>query len=313
MPPIERYVPVGELTVITTYFNPCHYERRKKNHAAFADSLRESGIPCVTVECAFNDDPFDLPDSLDIVRVRSDSVVWQKERLLNLAASWLPRSCRYVAWLDCDILFTNPEWATETARLLERHPVVQAFETCLRLKEDNMPENSTDRVRSFGSIVPNDRSTIDSGNFENHGHTGYGWAMRKELFDAVGLYEHAICGTADHLMAHAIYGDCGFCIRRAFKNNARQIRHFAEWSARFHPLASDNLGVVSGEILHLWHGDLANRRYALRMQDLATLKYDSYQDVVMDPGQPIRWHPDMKKPELKEYFVKYFKSRQEDG
>lgn len=301
------------LTAITTYFNPCHYERRKRNHEVFTASLRASGIPCVTVECAFNDDPFDLPDSIETIRVRSDSVVWQKERLLNLAASWLPRNCRYVAWLDCDILFTNPDWAADTARLLERHPVVQVFETCLRLTQDNQPENSVDRVRSFGSIVPNDGKTLDSGNFEKHGHTGYGWAMRREIFDTIGLYEHAICGTADHLMAHAIYGDCGFCIGRAFKNNARQIRHFTEWSKRFHSVTSKSLGVVPGEILHLWHGDLANRRYMIRMHDLVDLQYDPYQDVVMDPGKPVRWHPDMRKPELKEYFVKYFESRREDG
>ena len=104
---IPRYTHVPGLWVITAYFNPCRYATRRVADDLFAHALKRSGIPILTVECAFGDDEFELPASLDVVRFRSNSVMWQKERLLNLAASWLPPECACVAWLDTDILFEN--------------------------------------------------------------------------------------------------------------------------------------------------------------------------------------------------------------
>lgn len=310
---VPIYTSTTGLTVVITYFNPCRYQTRRNNYDIFVASLRRSGISCITVECAFGEEPFELPETMGVIQVRGDSIVWQKERLLNLAASWLPRNCRCVAWLDCDILFMNPNWAVETVKLLEEYAVVQVFETCVRLVKGNHLINNPNRVPSFGAIVPKDRGTLESGNFEHHGHTGYGWAMRREIFDKIGLYEHAVCGTADHFMAHAIYNDYGFCIRYAFRGDEHQIKHLKEWGERFYALAKGRLAVVPGEILHLWHGDLVNRRYALRMHDITNLGYDPFRDIVVKPGAPLQWHSDMEKPELRQYFIKYFESRREDG
>ena len=301
------------LTVITTYFNACGYKTRRRNYDLFVKLMRDSGVPCITVECAFGDNPFELEDSLDVIQVRSDCVLWQKERLLNLAASWLPASCRYVAWLDCDLVFQNPNWAVDAERLLERFNIVQLFESCARLNEGNCIWDNPSRVPSFASIVPNDRNVLNAGNFDKHGHTGYAWAMRREIFDQVGLYEHAICGTGDHFMAHAVYGNYGFCINQAFKGNQSQIRHLKDWGSDFESLVRGNLAAVPGEVLHLWHGDTANRKYLLRMYDLGRLGFDSWRDIVAPPGQPLLWHPDMDKPDLRDYFMRYFESRREDG
>jgi hypothetical protein len=98
---------VSDLFVITTYFNPCRYETRRRNYDIFMAGLSKAGVPCITVECAFGNAPFELPPSLNVIQMRANTLLWQKERLLNLAASWLPRSCKYVAWLDCDITFMN--------------------------------------------------------------------------------------------------------------------------------------------------------------------------------------------------------------
>lgn len=42
-----------------------------------------------------------------LVQLRSTPVLWQKERLLNLAHQYLPGSVEYVAWLDCDLIFES--------------------------------------------------------------------------------------------------------------------------------------------------------------------------------------------------------------
>src|SRR5579883_2017119 len=96
-----QYNFVSGLWVVTTYYNPCDYQTRRNNYEIFAHTIRRSGLPLLTIECAFGDQPFNLPERTDVIKVRSHSIIWQKERLLNLGVSWLPSSCRYVAWLDC--------------------------------------------------------------------------------------------------------------------------------------------------------------------------------------------------------------------
>lgn len=303
---------LSELVAITTYFNPCRYRTRRANYDLFMEGMRAAGVPCVTVECAFGDQPFELPDGIDVMRVRASSLLWQKERLLNLAASWLPRSVRYVAWLDCDVLFSNPDWARDTVALLKRRKVVQLFETCRRLDRDGTGEVEP-RAVSFAATTCRDIGTMDADRYDVHGHTGYAWAMRREIFDEIGLYEAAVSGSADHFMAHAVYGRLGFCVENALKRDPRQIAHLSDWSRRFHALVDGSLGCVPGAIDHLWHGDLSDRRYFLRMHDITDLGFDPYTDIVAPPGKPLEWAPGMTKQGLKDYFAAYFASRREDG
>lgn len=304
---------MSKLFVITTYFNPCGYSTRRKNYDIFMSGLRKAGVPCVTIECAFGDDPFELPPSLNVIQVRAKTLLWQKERLLNLAASWLPRSCKYVAWLDCDITFNNKNWANDLVRVLRKHKVAQVFETCMRLDQEGRPGVSPDISESFASVMNHSPETMHAGRYDAHGHTGYGWAMRREIFDAVGLYEAAVSGSADHFMAHAIYGIYGFCVENALKHDPRQIAHLKAWGKRFHDLVQGSLGVVPGQIEHLWHGDLVDRRYFLRMHDITDLGFDPWTDLHIAPGAPIEWSSSMNKPGLKQYFAEYFASRREDG
>lgn len=304
---------MSKTTVITTYFNPCGYATRRRNYDLFVEGMRRAGVPCITVECAFGDAPFELPQSLDVIQIRSRTLLWQKERLLNLAASWLPPSCRYVGWFDCDILFDEPDWVFHLERVLGTYKVAQVWESCLRLEQGNVAGDQPDIAYSFAATMQRKPSLLNAGRYDAHGHTGYGWAMRREIFDEVGLYESAVSGSADHFMAHAIFGDYNFCITNALKRDPRQIAHLKAWGDRFHALVQNSLGVLPGQIRHLWHGDAVDRRYFLRMHEITDLGFDPWTDLQIDPGAPLEWAPSMNKPGLKEYFANYFASRREDG
>lgn len=303
---------MNPLVVVTAYYNPCGYRARRAHYDRFIAGMRQAGVPCITVECAFPGQTFELPETLGVLRVRAQSLLWQKERLLNLAASWLPPACRYVAWLDCDILFDNPNWCRDLVALLQHQVVAQVFETCQRLGPDETPA-AEEPVRSFASVMARAPQALQANRYDQHGHTGYGWAMRREIFDTVGLYEAAVSGSADHFMAHAIYGDYGFCIRNALKHDVTQIAHLQAWGQAFHARVQGRLGVVPGQIRHLWHGDTANRRYFLRMHDITNLGFNPYTDLVARAGHPLEWAPAMNKPALRDYFAQYFANRQEDG
>ena len=82
---------------LTSYYNPAGYRRRRENYRHFR---RRLGLPLVAVE-AERDGVFDLaPGDADIlVRIAGGDVMWQKERLLDIALDVLPPACRAIAWV----------------------------------------------------------------------------------------------------------------------------------------------------------------------------------------------------------------------
>ena len=56
-------------------------------------------------------------------------MLWQKERLLNLALAALPDRCDAVAWLDCDVVFEDDDWPARAVEALQRFPLIQPFQT----------------------------------------------------------------------------------------------------------------------------------------------------------------------------------------
>lgn len=300
---------------ITSYYNPMGYKSRRVNYEIFAALMRRSGIPLLTVECAFNDQPYDLPEQLDVVRVRSQSPIWQKERLLNLAISWLPSACRSVSWHDCDMVYLNKNWAQETVELLEHVGVVQLFQTCNRL-----PQNFADGVdmrdlcTSFTEVVGKNPEVLKTNCYYDHGHPGYAWAARRDILDRHGLYEHAIVGSADHCMAHAAVGDYySECAHRPMHKQPRLVEHFYEWAKPFADSVGGRIGTVSGEAMHLWHGDLAHRKYLMRHLEFAEFGVNPFTDIIAIPGRPLELRNNGRNAAVIKWFNEYFVDRREDG
>src|SRR5438876_7100513 len=116
----------NDACVITCFFNPCRYTTRLTNFFRFAASLEAHCIPWFAVECVFGDTYFELPRAANIKRVRAGSVMWQKERLLNLALKELvPVNFSRIVWLDADVIFAEPDWLVRTSLALDGYPVVQ--------------------------------------------------------------------------------------------------------------------------------------------------------------------------------------------
>jgi hypothetical protein len=119
----------GNFWGIATFFNPCRYAIRLTNYKKFREANRKRGLKLICVELAFGASPYELldDDAEIMVRRRTTSVLWQKERLLNCALKYLPEDCDKVAWLDADLLFLNDYWIKEMSDLLNSYAVVQPF------------------------------------------------------------------------------------------------------------------------------------------------------------------------------------------
>src|SRR5438045_2016831 len=87
-----------DLWAITCYFNPAGYRRRLANYRIFRERLT---IPLLAIELAYGSN-FELneKDADILIQLRGRDVMWQKERLLNVALQSVPPTCHKIAWLD---------------------------------------------------------------------------------------------------------------------------------------------------------------------------------------------------------------------
>jgi hypothetical protein len=116
-------------------------------------------------------------------------------------------------------------------------------------------------------------------------------------------------------MAHAVYNHYGFCVENALKHDPVQIAHLKRWGNAFYVLTEGKLGVVSGHIVHLWHGSQDRRDYFNRMWIITERGFNPDTDLIERPGRPLEWHEAVlkNKPALVAYFAEYFASRLEDA
>ncbi len=142
--------PRGPLWAITAYFNPARYQNRRKNYRLFRQRL---GVPLVAVELSF-DGRFELDpsDAEIVIQIAGGDVMWQKERLLNIALEALPNECEFLLSLDCDIIFQRADWCREVCRQLEHVPLVQPYALVHHLPRDLSPEQW--RVEPVGLARP---------------------------------------------------------------------------------------------------------------------------------------------------------------
>jgi hypothetical protein len=301
---------------ITSYYNPIGYKRRLSNYRIFRANL---GVPLVTVELSF-DGRFELTDDdADIlVQLSGGAVLWQKERLLNLAIKAVPANVKNIAWLDCDVLLKRADWVDEANRKLDEFNVVQLFSDVVYVNMEDYEKQSDHRnghvsmpgVASLSDarellLVGQEKFVLKKVLF----NPGLGWAANRRLLEDYGFYDAAIVGGGDSLMVYAMYGRFEALIKKFLLDTTRQ-QHYLKWAIPFHKSVAECIGHVSGTIYHLKHGEIKNRDYFDRQEWLASFDFDP--DIDLRIGANGAWHWARPRPDLEDFLRKYFISRAED-
>jgi len=305
------------LWAITCYFNPLGYRRRLENYQTFRRCLK---VPLVAVELAYGDE-FELPaDAADtLIRLRGGDVLWQKERLLNLALQALPAECDAVAWLDCDVVFEDDDWSDRAARELDRFPVLQPFDRFYEPSADSWDgtKRMDGQARSAYSIARLIARGELSSEFlrglirVNHtGTTGLAWVGRREVLDRDGFYDACVMGSGNRAMISGALGRPDDAIHY-MRMTPRWEAHYRSWAKRHGECVRARIGCMESSLIHLWHGDLEDRRYQDRHRDFSVFGYDPSTDIALDHSGCWRWNSD--KPEMHAFVARYFRERREDG
>jgi hypothetical protein len=303
------------LWALTAFYNPCGYRRRLENFKTFRDAL---SVPLVAIEASFGHQfALEAGDADVVVHVPATSILWQKERLLNVALRHVPLEARAVAWLDCDVLFRTPSWPADALAALEEAPLVQLFSHLHDLPPhaSSIPDGSS--IPSGTSIsflrsshVASQRDVRPDRTVGVRRAFGMAWAARRAVLDRHGFYDALIIGSGDRAMACAAFGRYDDAIRMAHLDATRRS-HYLSWAEPWHRAIGGRVGCLEGDLFHLWHGSLAHRRYVDRHAGLASFSFDPSVDISADDGGAWRWATD--KPALHAFLADYFRSRQEDG
>ena len=254
------------LWAITSHFNPSGYRRRLSNYRSFR---RHLPLPLVTAELSFGA-PFELNegDADVLIQIRGKDVLWQKERLLNLALKVLPRECEKVLWIDADVVFEQADWYKHAEDRLDRYPLLHLFSERVNLSREQvvLPSLSADRTAvsahskcisigykiAEGIVVSNDLRNADAP-LVSGSTCGLAWGARRSLLEGHGLYDRCILGGADRAMLCASLGEFSYA-SEALQMNQWQRDDYLNWARPFFESVDGRVSYVEGRVFHLWHG-----------------------------------------------------------
>lgn len=311
----------GSFWIISSYFNPENIKDKKQNYLLFREKLKKQGVNLLTVECAFKEQNFtlDKEDADILIQVRSDSVLWQKERLLNIGLEHLPADCDKIAWLDADVLILDDDWARKVETLLERYPIVKPFDEAIRLtkRESNkILKGKGDELKNLFAY----RNRVITNYYQSSTTwkliflAVFGMCARREVYEAAGFYDAMIICSGDVVMANAFLYQNSRArdLKDRFHLTDGLMTDIDDWYAKLSPRRTEfgicYLKTIS--MLHLYHGKMMNRKYEETCKILVKYKFDPKKDLKINEYGCYEWSS--FKPELHQGLIDYFHARNED-
>lgn len=300
-----------KLDVVTVYSNPIRWNSRLRLYNEFAAEMKRAGVRLTTVECAYGDRPFEIEDA---IHVRAKTIVWNKERLINIGISRLPHDWKYVGWFDADISFRRENWAHETVQALQHYHVVQPWSDAYDLGPN---DEHIAHYKSFLNqwwnrkpVLPEGKGfwRFDGGPYD-YPHTGYAWAATRQAIDWLGgLFDVAAMGAGDHHMALSLIGEA----KRSCPGGVTPsyLARLERWQHHALQHICRNLGYVHGTIEHRFHGRKHDRKYIDRWQMILEHGFDP--DIDLKLNSYGVYELTGNKPELTHDLDAYFRQRNED-
>jgi len=298
-----------KLHVVIVISNPCLYARRYILIREFMNrmEMEEPDVIVYVVEMAYGDQPFAITSAENPrhLQVRTDTApLWHKENMINMGIRHLlPLDWKCVAWIDSDLEFENTTWVKDTLKILNgAKDIVQLFSHCVDMDHEKKTMNI---FASFGNQFTKELPYVCKS--LDYWHPGFAWACTRRAYEQMGgLYESAILGSGDNVMAFALIGRGVMAVHAdstpAYKNS------IYEFQCRARGL---RLGYVPGVIRHHFHGSKKYRRYMERWKILVKHAFSPEDHLEILPDGlivPSATCP----PELLTEIYEYFAQRNED-
>lgn len=268
---------IKHLAVICCYFNPMRCSTVIRNTMQFLKWLEPTRK---IVSANFGHQP-DLFSGAQL-NAGPEHLLWQKERMLNLAEKNVPDQYDAIAWIDMDVMLLNPNWIEWTKNLLSTNHVCQLWSTSYE----------RDAFGNLNRIRPSVASAYNEGKPDcfhlGRYHPGFAWAMRRDTFHKIGgLLDTNIVGNGDTHMCRGFF-NADLWTDRYMSDKWRADTD--AWREKANSVIQGHVGCVPGDLIHFWHGDRTNRKYVERLSYLGDHDYDPATDIEIDPANGLyRW------------------------
>lgn len=306
------------LYVIAVHSNPMRFRRRAQLYLEFCHRMekhaQEHPMCLVRVETVYGrDSHFEVThsDTPLHIQFRSGSPIWHKESMVQAAMCHLPHGWKYVAWVDADVEFLNPQWVEDTLLQLQTNHLVQMWQSAIDLG----PDHQTLHVHH--SFADQYVQTVSETEFRKKVtrcysslHPGYSWACTRTFIEKCGLYVAGILGSGDRHMAYAAVG----CVEHSHHKDVHTDykTSLKSYEDRVVRLLRGHLGCTRGTLLHHWHGRKQLRGYQDRWKILVEHKFSPLTHLRVDPITNLV-ALDYHNSDLACAVERYFASRNEDS
>lgn len=293
-----------DLAVVACHFNWGGFINPTRNLNRFINQMRLDEIPLFGVELSLTGQ-FETVgmEGWIQMQVGKENVFFQKEACINLAVEKIvPKQYTKIAWIDCDLHFTNKNWYTDASQKLDEFKVIQLYSHGIKTdRYGRFLSKDPSAIFSYTNIPPEKRRDwiLSAGEI---GYPGGAMAARRELWDHGGLYPYRILGGGDTAFVMAMLKH-----KIGWPTNELFVERHNTWKKKIFEYVNENVSYIEGEFIHEWHGDAVNRRYADRYSVLknAVVKHIQLNDngIVHNYGNRS----------INEAVLEYFKNRNEDG
>jgi hypothetical protein len=271
-----------DIAAITSFFSYVKNDQAIKRYYEFKENLSRQNVDLYTIELAFFDEEFLLDDDI-YLRLRSDSVLWHKESLLNILVKRLPPHIKKVVWLDADVFIQDDDWDKKMGDMLDSERLVQIGSTFHFMKESELnnglwTEEERCSMKTIGHAYKNTPEHM--ANFKHH-HVGLGWGANRDFFDEVGLFDYDVTGTGDTITYLSCAGlvdvkDSEW-IKRRYSQDCPTILPLREdYKKRAWEYAEGRVNYLDTEVIHRYHCPVKRRGYFSRLDLLKGLNYNTH-------------------------------------
>ena len=291
---------LDQVTIVTTHFNPCGYERAKQTYYEWLPTLGSLAVSLRCYELVFDDDAPEIHGSVVIRGSRSQNLMWQKEALINRALRDTDPSVKYFVWLDHDIVLSDPDWLSKGMAMIDGGAVsAQLFD-------------HVDFLNLEGEVIRTNAGAVSQWitSKQVNGSPGGAWIADRKYLDSIGgLNNNNVVGGGDQAFYFSQIGRLSGYTRQYGPVMSDSQRNWTQ--ATSDARNGRSCGLLRTKAYHLWHGENKDRQYQDRNLILADGEFDPALDVIINSDGILEWSSN--KPSMHAAVRSFFEARKEDG
>ena len=305
----------NDVAIIMYYWNHFKRDSLLRNFFICHNNLSKFNTDIIPIEISTNG-TFDLhfPGT---IKLQTDQLLWQKERVINFAVQKLPQSIKYVAFIDGDILFPDENWVFKAKDKLNstNDLMLQLFSTVYYLPRNHCKYNGYYSYFNY-SVGKN---IFDSNGIENYkkdflsdsfyyANPGMAWMCKKETILKNPLYDKCIIGGGDTINLINWLGIKNSDNIPFVKKNKKKNQIFVDELKIMKDILL-NIDCLDSPIFHLNHGNKINRQYKTRLDILEKYNFSPITDLTIEQGL---YRYTGSNSEILNDIKEYFRQRNED-